>query len=1354
MSIIIQLTDNISDSIATKLVAIGEAAVKGQAALTQLQSAISSVGNSGLSQLASSADQAAIAEQNLALASAQVKLINEQTATQIARTTIAQVEYAQALQATSFVENAVALSVVDLANAYAKNANELSRNIVIEEQANNTRLRGTALSNSLSTSVVIDQEKITQAKTDTARATKLLDIAEEKRDNTRAQGLVIAEKLLTQEVNTANAREKLDNTSTKGEILARQLESATNGVSASFDRATTAAIGQERAIAQLNTTQNNQKITAQKASGLGATPSSVGISDFAGQTAEIEANVVAVKRLADANKQLISYRIQNEGATLAEIAEEQALNNAMTIGAIKTQTLSIETINLATAKSRATIAAIEEQSASSKANIAATNELIAKQRLIITENNAAKSKLQLEQATQRLSSTQDSARKTTSDLGHSFELTGGVAREFFVIIRELGTGNIRLLEGSFIVLLNRLGYAQTILNALLAPAKALSSVFATPVYDAFGMQIGTVAVKLAVLGGITAAVALTVGILAKALYDNRMDAIQFNNAIALSGNYAGIARSQYEEYAHTIADSTHSSVGQARDSLLLLAQSGKVASKEFVVIGEAAVVMGRLTGEGTEKATKDLLEMVESGASGLRKFDDATHILTVTEREHLNLLDQAKDKAGIAGLAHEGLARFIDRTAQAAQNAKGPFDRLLDTAKEFYETVKKGLADPTKQEQLFSLRTSLKRSENLPGFLRDSSKTAETIKKIGELEAQIHNQTSAPILAGQQNQLAQRAKEDGDFLFQGRKRLRQRNPATGDTYKLEEDLAPLIEIQNRLKSKDYLLAGAISPEKAKEELTQIDQQIKDLRIKDRERKGPKGSSGSKGLTTDQAQENVTDKFNLDIVRHTANLGLDSEAIKINDQITRLADQYLSAVKGPHSKADAVNSLKQAEAHRAQIAAVVRVTEVEKIAAQTVDAMVRPQKDYELTVKAITAAAKEQGFSQDKINILNKEASKILLQKTSILYSYNLEAAKTKELNKVSGRYAGIEGQIADFKNQATAEKPFSDKDAEYVRKTGIEALNATEQTAAWRNILASTTDKAAGLRNNLIGLNRAFEDGTVSQDYFNVEAAKLDAQISLTRLNAKDTSGWDALVIGADQVVVAYKSANEQLAETSQTFMTGVKKGFADSISDAIVNGKSFAQSFSNIFKQLLTTALSTLIQIETQSMLTNGSLQALSGVGGSTSGQGGGLLGLLGKGAAMFNSGTNFAPVEEGLYTIPLGIGRASGGYTGDGPVDEASGHYTHGKEFVVNANATAKNRASLEAMNAGRSSVGSMPNINISVENLGTPQQYQVQQISAGEIRLLAKDEISKSTKDWHDPTSDMSRNFEKNYRAQRNR
>lgn len=83
-------------------------------------------------------------------------------------------------------------------------------------------------------------------------------------------------------------------------------------------------------------------------------------------------------------------------------------------------------------------------------------------------------------------------------------------------------------------------------------------------------------------------------------------------------------------------------------------------------------------------------------------------------------------------------------------------------------------------------------------------------------------------------------------------------------------------------------------------------------------------------------------------------------------------------------------------------------------------------------------------------------------------------------------------------------------------------------------------------------------------------------------------------------------------------------------------------------------------------------------------------------------------------------------GGYTGNGPRGSVAG-VTHGQEFVVNSQATARNRAALEAMNAGRSVQGSTGPIQVEIHQHGRPHEYTVEQISENRIRIIAREEAS---------------------------
>jgi hypothetical protein len=89
---------------------------------------------------------------------------------------------------------------------------------------------------------------------------------------------------------------------------------------------------------------------------------------------------------------------------------------------------------------------------------------------------------------------------------------------------------------------------------------------------------------------------------------------------------------------------------------------------------------------------------------------------------------------------------------------------------------------------------------------------------------------------------------------------------------------------------------------------------------------------------------------------------------------------------------------------------------------------------------------------------------------------------------------------------------------------------------------------------------------------------------------------------------------------------------------------------------------------------------------------------------------------------------GFKNGGYTGDVGMNDVAG-VTHGREFVVNAQATAKNRPVLEAMNSGRSVSGEQTIHNeFNVTNQITVTGTQGE--SSSDALMRAADTISKKT------------------------
>jgi TP901 family phage tail tape measure protein len=120
---------------------------------------------------------------------------------------------------------------------------------------------------------------------------------------------------------------------------------------------------------------------------------------------------------------------------------------------------------------------------------------------------------------------------------------------------------------------------------------------------------------------------------------------------------------------------------------------------------------------------------------------------------------------------------------------------------------------------------------------------------------------------------------------------------------------------------------------------------------------------------------------------------------------------------------------------------------------------------------------------------------------------------------------------------------------------------------------------------------------------------------------------------------------------------------------------------------------------------------------------------------------------------------GFKSGGYTGNVGTSDVAG-VVHGQEFVMNAQATKKNRGALEAMNSGKSSA--MSGINITIQDYAGAQ-YDVQQISETDVVIIAK-RVSKETvredapqviaADLQNPNSRTSKALNNNTNATRKR
>ncbi len=140
---------------------------------------------------------------------------------------------------------------------------------------------------------------------------------------------------------------------------------------------------------------------------------------------------------------------------------------------------------------------------------------------------------------------------------------------------------------------------------------------------------------------------------------------------------------------------------------------------------------------------------------------------------------------------------------------------------------------------------------------------------------------------------------------------------------------------------------------------------------------------------------------------------------------------------------------------------------------------------------------------------------------------------------------------------------------------------------------------------------------------------------------------YQAGAISLDQ----YKKVQSELLNQQDTLNVlkeaydQLTTGIGDAFANMLTGAESFGKSMENVFKQMVSTIISQLIKLTAVKLI-----------------------------GSFFTGGSSML--------IP---GFASGGYTGNYGVNEAAG-VVHGKEFVVNANATKQFRPLLEQLNAGK--------------------------------------------------------------------
>lgn len=296
----------------------------------------------------------------------------------------------------------------------------------------------------------------------------------------------------------------------------------------------------------------------------------------------------------------------------------------------------------------------------------------------------------IEEAAQGVKKTEQAVEKVTE----AVHVNVGAFREGIVLVREFARGDFTRMAGSASILAQRMGALEK-----LAPL----------------ISGGVIGVTAAVTVGAAALIGYAV-----AYAKGTEEAGRFGNALRLSGNYAGLTATNYEEMASKIGRVTRTSIASNEELISGLAATNKFTRGEIDDLVTSADRFSKATGQDASEVVANFAKM----ADGPTKFAETYQqqyagVITPAQVEHIRMLEET-------GRREEALAELVkDVTNGIAKNAvdntntiAGAWNNAINAVSNYWGWLKRvASGTTTKQDSLASVNSRI-RSIQMSGMNR------------------------------------------------------------------------------------------------------------------------------------------------------------------------------------------------------------------------------------------------------------------------------------------------------------------------------------------------------------------------------------------------------------------------------------------------------------------------------------------------------------------------------------------------------------------------------------------------------------------------------------------------------------
>jgi phage-related minor tail protein len=174
-------------------------------------------------------------------------------------------------------------------------------------------------------------------------------------------------------------------------------------------------------------------------------------------------------------------------------------------------------------------------------------------------------------------------------------------------------------------------------------------------------------------------VAVAIGSVSYALYKAIDDLDKFNDAMTLTGGFAGVTYESLLNLGNVLSTKTNASIGNARDVMQQLAATGKYTSASMEAVGEVILRFSKIAGVDAAQAAETLIPLLDGTASSAKQLNDKYHFLTLEQYKNI----EALEKQGRLQEAAKMQATLLNESLQSTQRQLGNLEKAWQSVANF-----------------------------------------------------------------------------------------------------------------------------------------------------------------------------------------------------------------------------------------------------------------------------------------------------------------------------------------------------------------------------------------------------------------------------------------------------------------------------------------------------------------------------------------------------------------------------------------------------------------------------------------------------------------------------------------------